>query len=33
MTQNKNQNKLYTYQIIYIVIQCLNFLQQMDANG
>ena len=34
MTQNKNQNILYTYmQIIYMVTQCLNFFQHVDSNG
>ena len=33
MTQNKNQNILYTQtQKIYLVMQCLNFLQQVDSN-
>ena len=32
--QNKNQNILCTWtRIIYIVLQCLNFFQQMDSNG
>ena len=34
MTQNKNQNMLYTQtQIIYMVMQCTNFFQQVDPNG
>ena len=33
MTQNKEQNVLYTQmQIIYMLMQCLNFFQQVDAN-
>ena len=33
MTQNKNQNVLYTStQIIYMFMQCLNFFTQADSN-
>ena len=32
--QNKNQNILYTQtEIIYMVIQCLNFFKKVDSNG
>ena len=34
MVQKKNQNKLYTEtRIIYMVIQCPNFFQQVNSNG
>ena len=34
MTQNKIQDILYAEtQIIYMVMQCLNFFQQADSNG
>ena len=34
MTQDKNQNILYTYtQIIYMVMQILNFFQQVNSDG
>ena len=34
MIQNKNKNILYTYtRIIYMVMQCLNFFQQVNSNG
>ena len=34
MTQNKDQNTLYTQmQIIYMVMLCLRFFQQADPNG
>ena len=34
MTQNNNQSILYTETpIIYMVIECLNFFQQVDSNG
>ena len=33
MTQNENQNFLYDYmRIIYMVMLCLHFFQQMDLN-
>ena len=33
MTQNKNQNILYIKtKIIYIIMQCLNFFQQVASN-
>ena len=34
MTQNKNQNILHTWtRKIYMVMQCINFFQQVDSNG
>ena len=34
MTQDKNQNILYTNtQIIYMVMQILNFFQQVNSDG
>ena len=34
MTQDKNQDILYTYtQIIYMVMQILNFFQQVNSDG
>ena len=33
MTQNKNQNIIYTKtRVICMVMQCLNFFQQVDSN-
>ena len=34
MTQNKNRNILYTKtQVTYMIMQCLNFFQQINSNG
>ena len=34
LTQNNNQNILHTSKpIIYVVIECLNILQQVNSNG